>query len=552
MPYPLIGSSPMELDEWSDLKRYASELKGATIRGLFEEDPGRAERLRCVAGSAVVDFSKNLIDSSVVGTLVRLARRRGLEDAIDAMWSGRVINTTENRSVLHVALRMQNGPALVVAGSDVVAEVNSVLERMSEFATSVRSGGFRGATGRPIATVVNIGIGGSYLGPEMATYALADYATRDIDFRFVSNIDPAAIASVMESCDPETTLFVVASKTFTTLETMTNARVARQWILDRLGDREDVIAHHFCAVSTNLDLVSGFGIDPANTFGFWDFVGGRYSVDSAVGLSLMVAIGPERFRSFLAGFAEIDAHMRSQPLESNVPVLMGLLAVWYRNFWGAQTQAILPYSERLRRLPAYLQQLVMESNGKSVRLDGNGVEYNTGAVIWGEPGTDGQHAFYQLLHQGTTLIPADIVLFAEPVAGPPDQQDLLFANGVAQAAALAFGRSEADLRAAGVAEEVIPHKRMPGNRPSTVLLFPQLTPRTLGSLIALYEHSVFTQGVIWGIDSFDQWGVELGKEMAADLVGPLVGARAPDISGMDSSTAGLVAAYRRLRGRPNS
>ncbi len=552
MAYPLLGRSPVELDEWSELKRYAAELKGTTIAQLFVDDPGRSERLKLSVGPAIVDFSKNLIDSSVVGMLIRLARLRGLEDAIDAMWAGQRINTTENRSVLHVALRMQRGSKLMVGGVDVVAEVDSVLDRMADFATAVRTGVFRGATGKPIETVVNIGIGGSYLGPEMATLALQEYAIRDIAFEFVSNVDPAAIASIIERCNPETTLFVVASKTFTTLETMTNAGAARQWILDQLGDREDVIAHHFCAVSTSLQLVSDFGIDSRNTFGFWDFVGGRYSVDSAVGLSLMIAIGPERFRSFLAGFAEIDAHMRSSPLESNVPVLMGLLAVWYRNFWGAQTQAVLPYSERLRRLPAYLQQLVMESNGKSVRLDGSGVEYNTGAVIWGEPGTDGQHAFYQLMHQGTTLIPADFILFAEPVAGPPGQQDMLVANGLAQSAALAFGRSDAELRDAGIAEELIPHKRMPGNRPSTVLLFPQLTPRVLGSLIALYEHSVFTQGVIWGINSFDQWGVELGKEMAARLVGPLAGAKPPDLAGMDASTASLVAEYRHLRGRPNA
>lgn len=502
-------------------------------------------------GPLHIDLSKNLIRPQTLRLLVELAKARYLPEAITAMLTGEHINVSEDRAVLHTALRHGATLSGPVDGIDVDHEVEDVLGRMERFSRAVRSNDRQGCTGKPFSAIVNIGIGGSDLGPEMVTRALYDFSDKGRQMHFVSNIDPTAIGDVFELCDPETTLFVVVSKTFGTLETLTNAKAAREWILAALGDRKDAIEKHFVAVSTNEKLVSEFGIDPENMFGFWDFVGGRYSVDSAVGLAIMLAIGPERFRSFLAGFAAIDAHLRDVPLIENGPVLLGLLSVWYRNFFGAESQAVLPYSERLARFPAYLQQLTMESNGKSVRVDGLAVDYATGAVYWGEPGTDGQHAFYQLLHQGTVFIPADFILFAEPLGGPDGQQDLLFANGLAQTRALAFGRNDAELEALGVPASQRPARRMPGNRPTTTILAQRLTPEVLGSLIALYEHSVFTQGVIWGIDSFDQWGVELGKELASELVPTLTSAGAPVLESFDASTADLVSRYRHMRGRPS-
>jgi glucose-6-phosphate isomerase len=547
MAYPISGD-PSKLSEWQRLEDLARDMSKMAI-GTLLEDEERNESLRLEVSKIVADFSKHLIDNQSLEALLALAQARRLPDAIAAMFSGARINVSENRSVLHVALRMPRSEALVVDGINVVDEVHSVLGRMANFARRISSGEFRGATGKPIRTVVNIGIGGSHLGPEMASIALSDYLNADITLKFVSNIDPLAIHDVIRSVDPESVLFIVASKSFKTLETLTNARVAKTWIEERLGAGRNTISHHFVAVSSEVALAEEFGIDPENVFGFWDFVGGRYSVDSAVGLSLMIGLGPERFSSFLEGFHEVDEHFRSTPLAKNVPVLMGLLSVWYRNFFGVQTQAVLPYSTRMKRFPAYLQQLTMESNGKSVRLDGTSIAYDSGAIFWGEPGTDGQHAFYQLIHQGTTLIPCDFIVFAEPLSETaPEQHDLLVANAFAQSQALAFGRSDEDM--VDVNPELRPHKRMPGNRPTTVFLVDRLSPHTLGSLIALYEHSVFTQGVIWGIDSFDQWGVELGKELAAKLAEPISKPQSPVLDDLDSSTRFLVKKYRKIRGRP--
>ena len=479
-----------------------------------------------------------------------VARRVGVEELRDAMFAGRRINTTEDRAVLHVALRMPEGSRLEVGGRDVVADVHRVLDQMGSVASRIRSGEWTGATGRRISAVVNIGIGGSDLGPAMAHEALFDYTTPDIEFRFVSNIDPVDLVHQTRDLDPAETLFIVCSKTFTTLETLTNASAARQWLLDGLGAGEDAVARHFVAVSTNGPGVAQFGIDPVNMFGFWDWVGGRYSYDSAIGFSLMVAIGPEAFADMLAGFHAMDRHFTTAPLEANLPVIQGMLNVWYANLFGAETHAVLPYSQRLARFPAYLQQLTMESNGKSVRRDGSAVWGQTGEVFWGEPGTNGQHAFYQLIHQGTRLIPADFIGFGRSTREHGNQQDLLMSNCFAQAKALAFGKTAEEVAAEGTAPGVVPHKVMPGNHPSSTIMAPELNPSVLGQLVALYEHTVFTEGAVWGIDSFDQWGVELGKAMAVQLAPTLSDAEPPDLRGQDSSTAALVRRYRAMRGRP--
>ncbi|MFI6290582.1 glucose-6-phosphate isomerase [Nonomuraea sp. NPDC050790] len=532
--------------EWTALAKHQEEIAGTTLRELFEADPGRAERLSVRAGDLYLDYSKHRATDETFDLLVRLAERAGLGDRIEAMFRGDHINVSEDRAVLHTALRLPAQAELVVDGQDVVSDVHAVLDKMSAFAQRVRTQEWRGATGQPIATVVNIGIGGSDLGPAMAYEALKDYADAGITARFVSNIDPADIHGNLRGLDPATTLFVISSKTFTTLETLTNARVARDWLVAALG--EDAVGKHFVAVSTNAEKVAEFGIDTANMFGFWDWVGGRYSYDGAIGLSLMVAVGPERFREMLAGFHAIDEHFRTTPFERNMPVLMGLLGIWYNDFFGAQTRAVLPYSQRLHRFPAYLQQLTMESNGKSVRADGTPVTTDTGEIFWGEPGTNGQHAFYQLLHQGTRLVPADFIGFAEPHEDSAGMHDILTANLLAQTSALAFGKTAGEIAAEGTAAEVVPHKVMPGNRPTSTILVPKLTPYTLGQLVALYEHIVFVEGVIWGVDSFDQWGVELGKKMALDLE-PTLTSEDPPVAFPDASTAQLVKKYRELRGR---
>ena len=542
-----------ESPEWSALAAHQAEIAGRHLRELFADDPGRAGRMTVTAGDLHLDYSKHRVTGETIGLLTALAERAGLRARIEAMFTGERINVSENRAALHTALRIPPGETLTVDGQDVARDVHAVLDKMADFSRRVRSGEWTGFTGKRITTVVNIGIGGSDLGPAMAYEALGDYADAGISCRFVSNIDPADILGKLDGLDPEQTLFVVSSKTFGTLETLTNAKVARQWLVERLGD-DAAVSRHFAAVSTNAERVAEFGIDPANMFVFWDWVGGRYSLDAAIGLSLMIAIGGEAFREMLAGFREIDEHFRTAPFEANMPVLMGLLGVWYTDFFGAQTRAVLPYSERLSRFPAYLQQLTMESNGKSVRADGAPVVAQTGEIFWGEPGTNGQHAFYQLLHQGTRLVPADFIGFAEPfeepaVDGPAGMHDLLMANMFAQTSALAFGRTAEEIAAEGTPAELVPHKVMPGNRPTSTILAPKLTPKTLGSLVALYEHVVFVEGTIWGIDSFDQWGVELGKVMAMDLVPALTSAEPPAGGEPDASTAALVRRYRELRGR---
>ncbi len=536
-------------EEWERLGRHFTEVEGLHLRDLFAGDPDRAESMSLAAGDLFFDYSKQRITPETVELLAAVARRAGVEQRRDAMFAGRQINTTEDRAVLHVALRMPRHTRLVVDGTDVVADVHRVLDRMGAVATAVRTGEWKGQTGEPIKAVVNIGIGGSDLGPAMAYEALRDYATERIECRFVSNIDPVDLYSKTHDLDPATTLFVVSSKTFTTLETLTNAGAARQWLLEGLHCGDEAVARHFVAVSTNEPAVEAFGIDPANMFGFWDWVGGRYSYDSAIGFSLMVAIGPEAFADMLAGFHLIDRHFVDAPLESNLPVVQGMLNVWYDNFFGAETHAVLPYSQRLARFPAYLQQLTMESNGKSVRQDGSPVSGETGEIFWGEPGTNGQHAFYQLLHQGTKLVPCDFIGFGTSTREHGDQQDLLMASCLAQARALAFGRTAEEVAAEGAPQEVVAHKVMPGNRPSSTFIAPELTPSVLGQLVALYEHTVFVEGTIWGIDSFDQWGVELGKVMAKELAPALIDDAPPDLSGQDGSTAQLVRHYRALRGR---
>jgi glucose-6-phosphate isomerase len=534
-------------DEWAALVDHHREIGARTLRELFAEDPERAQRLTGTAGDLYLDYSKHRVTDQTLQLLVALAEKAGVPARIEAMFRGEHINVTEDRAVLHVALRAPESVPLTVDGQDVTAEVHAVLAKMRRFADRVRSGEWTGHTGERITAVVNIGIGGSDLGPAMAYTALADYSDRGIAARFVSNIDPTDFYEKTRDLDPATTLFIVCSKTFTTLETLTNATVARDWLLAALGD-ESAVAKHFVAVSTNTDAVAEFGIDPENMFEFWDWVGGRYSFTSAIGLSLMVAIGPDGYDEMLAGFHAVDEHFRTAPPAENLPLVQGLLNVWYTNFFGAQTHAVLPYSQYLSRLPAYLQQLTMESNGKSVRWDGEPVTTSTGEVYWGEPGTNGQHAFHQLLHQGTSLIPADFIGFGEPNHDIGEMHDLLMANLFAQSAVLAFGRTAEEVAAEGTAADVVPHKVMPGNRPSTTVLAPKLTPGTLGQLVAFYEHTVFTEGAIWQIDSFDQWGVELGKVMARQLGPALTSEEAPEMD-QDASTVALVRHYRELRGR---
>jgi len=534
-----------ERPAWAALERHADEVRGLHLRDLFASDPTRGERLAAQGADIYLDYSKNRITDDTLRLLLALARESGLAERAEAMFRGDRINTTENRSVLHVALRMPRGTSLVVEGRDVVADVHEVLDRMSAFAERVRSGAWTGHTGKPIRNVVNIGIGGSDLGPVMAYDALRQYSRRDMTFRFVSNVDSTDFVEATRDLAADETLFVVSSKTFTTLETMTNAHTARAWAIAALGD-ETAIAKHFVAVSTNADEVARFGIDTDNMFGFWDWVGGRYSMDSAIGLSTMLAIGPKRFRELLAGFHAMDEHFRTTPHERNLPVLMGLLCVWYADFFGAQTVGVMPYEQYLVRFPAYLQQLTMESNGKHVTLDGAVVDYETGAVVWGEPGTNGQHSFYQLIHQGTKLIPVDLIGFARTLNPLGDHHDILMSNVFAQAEALAFGKTEDEVRAEGTAEAVVPHRVFDGNRPSNVLLLDELTPFALGTLVALYEHSVFTQGTVWGINSFDQWGVELGKALAQRIVPELTGTSEPDLA-HDSSTNALIRRYRSRR-----
>ena len=550
---------PTTTSAWSALSTHHKALT-PNLREWFAADPARAEKFSFTADELHVDLSKNLITSETVELLLKLAEEVKLEQAREAMFSGEHINVTEDRAVLHTALRRPEGytPALAVDGQDVDADVHAVLKKIYAFADRVRNGEWTGVTGKRIETVVNIGIGGSDLGPVMVYEALKPYADAGITARFISNIDPTDVAEKVSGLDPETTLFIVASKTFGTLETLTNARVAREWLLSALAEAgalegkeaSEAVAKHFVAVSTALDKVAAFGIDPENAFGFWDWVGGRYSVDSAIGTSLAIVLGPKVFAEFLAGFHAMDEHFRTAPFEKNVPVLMGLLNIWNVNFLGAETHAVLPYDQYLHRFPAYLQQLTMESNGKSVRADGSFVNYATGEVFWGEPGTNGQHAFYQLIHQGTRLIPADFLAFANPVHptkdGEQDVHELFLANFFAQTQALAFGKTEEEVRAEGTAEHVVNARIFSGNRPSTSIMAPRLTPRVLGSLIALYEHITFVQGVVWGIDSFDQWGVELGKKLALDLVPAIEGDREV-LERQDSSTASLIDYYLKNR-----
>jgi glucose-6-phosphate isomerase len=530
---------------------FDAEGRSFELRRLFADDPGRAERLSAGAADLFVDYSKQRVTDDTLRLLLDVARAAGVEERRDAMFAGEHINTTEDRAVLHVALRMPPGSTLRVDGQDVTGDVHAVLAKMGELSERIRDGSWTGATGKRIAAVVNIGIGGSDLGPAMATIALADDAMPGLTSRFVSNVDPVDLYAATHDLDPATTLFVVSSKTFTTLETLTNAAAARDWLLAGLGDAagKDAVARHFVAVSTNASAVAEFGIDPANMLEFWDWVGGRYSYDSAIGFSLMVAIGRQAFGEMLFGFNCIDEHFRTAPLASNLPVLMGMLNVWYNNFFGAQTHAVLPYSHRMARLPAYLQQLTMESNGKSVLLDGSPVAGQTGEIFWGEPGTNGQHAFYQLLHQGTKLVPADFIVFTEATHDHGEQQDLLAANALAQTKALAFGKTAEEIAAEGTPASLVPHKVMPGNRPTSTIVAPKLTPSVLGQLVALYEHTVFVEGTVWGIDSFDQWGVELGKALAKELAPMLTSAAAPELAAQDASTAALVRRYRTMRGR---
>jgi glucose-6-phosphate isomerase len=536
-------------DSWKALERHRDAVRDSHLRMLFETDPGRGERMVADGAGLHLDYSKNRIVDETIELLITLADDRGMPERREAMFRGERINVSEDRSVLHVALRMPRDRSLMVDGVDVVREVHEVLDRMAAFCEKVRGGEWRGHTGRPIRNVLNIGIGGSDLGPVMAYEALRYYSRRDMTFRFVSNVDGTDFAEATRDLDPEETLFIVSSKTFTTLETMTNAHTARRWALDALGDQA-AIAKHFVAVSTNAEGVAEFGIDTDNMFGFWDWVGGRYSMDSAIGLSTMLAIGPERFGEVLGGFHAMDEHFRETPTERNLPALMGLLAVWYGNFFGAQTVAVLPYDQYLHRFPAYLQQLTMESNGKHVTLDGRRVDHETGAVYWGEPGTNGQHSFYQLIHQGTKLIPCDFIGFTRSLNPLGEHQDLLMANVFAQTEALAFGKTADEVRGEGTPEELVPHRVFEGNRPSNTILTDQLTPERLGTLVALYEHSVFTQGAVWGIDSFDQWGVELGKVLAKRIVPELQAEAEPELR-HDSSTNALIRRYRagRLVGR---
>jgi len=531
---------------WIGLGEHYNKIREVHLRDLFAGDPGRGERMTAEAAGLYLDYSKNRVTDETVDLLTELAKQSGLAERTEAMFAGERINTTENRSVLHVALRMPKDAVLLVDGTDVVAQVHEVLDQMAAFANQVRSGEWRGFTGLPITAIVNIGIGGSDLGPVMAYEALRYYSDRHVSFRFVSNVDSTDLAEATLDLNPAQTLFIVSSKTFTTLETLANARSAKDWLVSGLGD-EAAVARHFVAVSTNAEKVAAFGIDTQNMFGFWDWVGGRYSMDSAIGLSTMLAIGPDRFAEMLAGFHEMDEHFRTAPTRSNLPALMGLLAVWYTGFFGVASIGVMPYEQYLKRFPAYLQQLTMESNGKHVRLDGNAVDYPTGPVFWGEPGTNGQHSFYQLLHQGTELIPVDLIGFGRTLNPIGDHHDLLTSNVFAQAQALAFGKTLEQVLAEGTDPAVAPHRVMEGNRPTNVILAEVLTPRILGSLVALYEHAVFTAGTIWGIDSFDQWGVELGKVLAAAIIPELTSGPEPAL-GHDSSTNALIRRYRHLKG----
>jgi glucose-6-phosphate isomerase len=535
-----------ERPAWHALGRHYEAIRGRHLRELFAEDPRRGERFATEALGIYFDYSKNRLTDETIRLLLRLAEESGLRARIDAMFSGDKINITENRAVLHVALRAEPGRSILVDGADVVREVQAVLDKMSTFADQVRSGGWHGFSGKPIRNVVNIGIGGSDLGPVMAYEALKHYSARNLTFRFVSNVDGGDFAEATRDLDPAETLFIISSKTFTTIETMTNAQTARAWLLQALGD-EQAVAKHFVAVSTNAKEVSKFGIDTANMFEFWDWVGGRYSMTSAIGLSTMIALGPANFRAMLAGFHAMDEHFRSAPFERNLPVLLGLITIWYNNFFGAQTVAVLPYDNYLKRFPAYLQQLTMESNGKSVTLDGKRVNYQTGPIYWGEPGTNGQHSFYQLIHQGTKLIPADFIGFSQTLNPLGRHHDLLMANLFAQTEALAFGKTAEEVAAEGTPAWLVPHRTFEGNHPTNTLLADRLTPEMLGKLVALYEHSVFTQGAIWQIDSFDQWGVELGKVLAQRIVPELESAGDTQLT-HDSSTNALIRRYRAWRG----
>ncbi|CAN5634551.1 glucose-6-phosphate isomerase [soil metagenome] len=531
---------------WAALERHHAEVSGKHLRELFAADPQRGERMVAEAAGLFLDYSKNQVTDETIGLLAQLAEESGLAERREAMFSGEKINVSEKRSVLHVALRMPRERSLIVDGVDVVAQVHEMLDRMSAFAEKVRSGEWLGHTGKPIRNVINIGIGGSDLGPVMAYEALRHYAQRDLTFRFVSNVDGTDFAEATRELEPEETLFIVSSKTFTTLETMTNAQTAREWSLGGVGGSAESVARHFVAVSTNADGVAEFGIDPENMFSFWDWVGGRYSMDSAIGLSTMLAIGPEAFHSMLAGFHAVDEHFIEAPIERNLPALMGLLNVWYGGFFGAQTVAVLPYDQYLHRFPAYLQQLTMESNGKRVKLDGSPVEGQTSAIFWGEPGTNGQHSFYQLLHQGTEPFPCDFIGFMQTLNPSGEHHSLLTANLIAQTEALAFGKTAEEVRAEGIEERLVPHRTFPGNRPSNTLLAERLTPENLGSLVALYEHSVFTQGTIWGVDSFDQWGVELGKVLAKRVAAELEAADDAELD-HDSSTNAIIRRFRSAR-----
>ncbi len=537
-----------ERGAWQALKTHHAAFAQQHLRELFALDPRRAERFSFDACGIYLDYSKNRISEETLRLLVQLADECGLRDRIDAMFRGDKINVSENRAVLHVALRAPKAASILVDGANVVPQVHAVLDAISVFAERVRSGAWKGHTGKRIRNVVNIGIGGSDLGPVMAYEALRAYSQRDLTFRFVSNVDGTDFAEATRDLDPAETLFVVSSKTFTTLETMTNAHTARAWSVNGLGGDANAVAKHFVAVSTNGDEVAKFGIDTANMFGFWDWVGGRYSMDSAIGLSTMLAIGPDNFRAMLAGFHEMDEHFRTAPFERNLPVLMALLSVWYNCFFGAETVAILPYEQYLKRFPAYLQQLTMESNGKRVTLDGAPVGVDTSPVYWGEPGTNGQHSFYQLLHQGTRLVPCDFIAFAQPLNPLGEHHDILIANVIAQGEALAFGKTPAELKAEGTPDALVPHRTFDGNRPSNTLLIDMLTPAVLGKLVALYEHNVFTQGAIWNVDSFDQWGVELGKVLAKRIGGELDARSDADLS-HDGSTNALIRRYRKLRVR---
>src|SRR5690348_18431069 len=535
-----------ERQAWNALEAHYKTVRELHLRELFADDPKRGERMATEAAGLYLDYSKNRITDETLKLLLQLAEESGLRERINAMFAGEKINITENRAVLHVALRAPRGASIVVDGENVVPEVHAVLDKMAAFSERVRSGDWKGHTGKPIRNVINIGIGGSDLGPVMAYEALKHYAERSMTFRFVSNVDGTDFAEAVHGLDPEETLFIVSSKTFTTLETMTNAHTARDWLLAGLKGDAAATARHFVAVSTNAQEVAKFGIDTNNMFGFWDWVGGRYSMDSAIGLSTMLAIGPDNFRAMLSGFHEIDEHFRTAPFERNLPVLMGLLAIWYNNFFGAQTAAVLPYEQYLKRFPAYLQQLTMESNGKHVTLDGKKVSSDTGPIYWGEPGTNGQHSFYQLIHQGTRVIPCDFIAFNKTLNPLGRHHDILLANVFAQTEALAFGKTPEELKAEGTPDWLVPHRTFEGNRPSNTIVAERLTPESLGKLVALYEHSVFTQGAIWNVDSFDQWGVELGKVLAQRIIPELESRTEPALN-HDSSTNNLIRRYRRFK-----